>query len=454
MASKWLCKMDGVKVGPVTFQELVELVRAGGLGEDDLVTRETVEHWVPAREVVGLFRSAGKQPAEEASKPDEPEPKVAPAEVAAARGSPPSAKAVPVTEPPKPAPSAAAASAETDEPVTAAEPSDLSGPAPKRFRPGKRGWLAIAGVLAVVVAAFSFNWWSSVSESRRFPEPSRGKAPPENNTLFADIRARPPEVPSVPGLKERVATLVPGLEEISPASYPSLSADLRIIVFSAQAKPDKINLDLYMATREEVSQPFGPPQKIKSCATGRWEADPALSPDGLDLVFFRANVKTHFFYTRRDSLSSDFGKPTLWPNVPVDETKERVGHPRFWDSQRLVYNVAAVPKGGQTFWVAERTSPQGPLGEPKETAFEGLAPRACLSQDGLRSYFGIDTGLFLAFRKTTGEAFTVMKIIDAAESGPVNSPVWVCPAEDVIFYSSPGPGEKVKSPSKLWMIRL
>ena len=63
MASQWFCKVLGQEVGPVSFREMAEMVRAGTLKEDDPVRREGTSRWTRAREVIGLFRAAAKEPA-------------------------------------------------------------------------------------------------------------------------------------------------------------------------------------------------------------------------------------------------------------------------------------------------------------------------------------------------------------------------------------------------------
>ncbi|NQT11658.1 MAG: DUF4339 domain-containing protein, partial [Planctomycetes bacterium] len=66
MASQWFCRVLGQVVGPVSFQDLTEMVRAGTLSENDPVRRKESSRWTPAREVVGLFRAAESEVAEAA----------------------------------------------------------------------------------------------------------------------------------------------------------------------------------------------------------------------------------------------------------------------------------------------------------------------------------------------------------------------------------------------------
>ena len=75
MASQWYCKVLGQQMGPLSFPDLVELVRSGTLKEDDPVRRDGRSQWTPAGEVIGLLRAAAKKPAEAAPPESETKPK-------------------------------------------------------------------------------------------------------------------------------------------------------------------------------------------------------------------------------------------------------------------------------------------------------------------------------------------------------------------------------------------
>lgn len=60
MASRWYRKVDDAEVGPVTFQDLVEMIVAGVLTGEDWVRREFSPEWMRARTIIGLFHAAEK----------------------------------------------------------------------------------------------------------------------------------------------------------------------------------------------------------------------------------------------------------------------------------------------------------------------------------------------------------------------------------------------------------
>jgi hypothetical protein len=57
--SAWRCKVDEAELGPLSFQQLAELVREGKVTDKALVCREGVGKWEPAWHVPGLLRAAG-----------------------------------------------------------------------------------------------------------------------------------------------------------------------------------------------------------------------------------------------------------------------------------------------------------------------------------------------------------------------------------------------------------
>lgn len=64
MAQQWYFRAHDQEFGPITFRELVELVRAGVVDEGDPVRSSWRTEWQSAVTVVGLFHMAGR-PAEE-----------------------------------------------------------------------------------------------------------------------------------------------------------------------------------------------------------------------------------------------------------------------------------------------------------------------------------------------------------------------------------------------------
>lgn len=406
MASQWFCRVLGQEMGPLTFQGLVQMVHSGTLTEDDPVRRMESNEWTAAREVIGLFRAARQQPAE--------------AEPAQGPGA----------------------------------PDTTEDPSPKSRRIGKRELTWGGGGLVLLLAILAvWGWWAT--RTPRFPKSEAREIRPVDEQFLDRMRAPRPEVPSVAGLDKRVPELIPGLEEVIGVYSLCLTSDLCTIVYSGLGHPGTLG-DLCIATREDATRPFGKPAMIYSCSSVDMEERPALSPDGLEMIFVRQfEDEWQFFYTSRETLSSEFAEPDRWL-VPVLATPtQRLRTPRFLDPLHVTFSVVDSASKEQWTMITERPAPKSAFGPPQDLPLWKVGPRAFYSEDGLRAYFGMGQGLFLISRRTPNERFGRGSLMmETAVTGPITTPVWVASQEDVIFYGSPGPGKKPGSGSKLWMIRF
>ena len=134
MASEWFCKVLGKEVGPVGFPDMAEMVRSGTLKEDDQVRRRGTTQWIPAGEVIGLFRAAGEGPIQ------------------------PAVPTLPAAKP---------------EPVPK-EPPGKDRPAAQPRRMRKRYALLGAGVVVAVVLLMALASLWRGRQTERFPEPQAG----------------------------------------------------------------------------------------------------------------------------------------------------------------------------------------------------------------------------------------------------------------------------------------
>ncbi|NQT12358.1 MAG: DUF4339 domain-containing protein [Planctomycetes bacterium] len=416
MASRWHCMVLGQEMGPLSFQDLVGMIRSGALKEDDPVRREGSSDWTAGRDVIGLFRAAEKEPTEETTPRD-----------------------------------------------SVSQPQDMPLPLlPKKSgalilevrRLGKRGVIFGCGVVTVIATTILvWGWWSGRHPT--FPEPRLGKPWRDDETLLKSALGPRPEVPSVPGLKERVARPIPGLEEIDPAFSACLTPDLRTIVFSGTGNPGT-GYDLYLATRESPSGPFGTPRLIESCVSAETDAYPALSPDGLELIFRRSDTHPQYCHATRNVKSGEFQDPVLWAVPEQDGESQVLDRPQFIDRLHLVFCAVDSAAGVRSFYVAERESGYQAFGVPRRIPFPAnLQPYYFFSESGLRAYFALPEGFFVSFRHNKSEPFRENVLIVGAErTGLIQGPIWVSPREDVAFFCSPGPGEEPGSGRKLWMIRF
>ncbi len=158
MASQWFCKVLGQEVGPVSFRAMAEMVRAGTLKKDDPVRREGTSQWTRAREVIGLFRDAAKEPVQ-AQREAKAEPKPAPAP----------AKTKEAEPPPRP---------------------------PQRI--GRRQVLLAGGlVVGLVLLVGGISAWRANTQAT-FPEPRQPQSRPVQEDVLAPLLAKRPHTASAP----------------------------------------------------------------------------------------------------------------------------------------------------------------------------------------------------------------------------------------------------------------
>jgi len=258
-----------------------------------------------------------------------------------------------------------------------------------------------------------------------------------------------PKRPSIPGLRKRVPKRVPGLEDVGRVYSLTLSADMCTIVYSG-AGP------LYVATREDVSDPFGEPRLITSCDTPRADERPALSPDGLEMIYAsRDGSDVQFLYTSRETRSGEFGEPVPWDASSSVQVGDQLMWPRFIDQLRVTFTVLEVGGPGQWIFMSQRAERNSPFAPPQELpVWKVRSSKAFYSADGLRAYFG-GAGLTVAVRDSENEPFGAnFKVLDRDLTGLMVNAVWLAPQEDVVFYLSPGPGKELKDGLKLWMVRF
>ncbi|NUQ64606.1 MAG: DUF4339 domain-containing protein [Pirellulales bacterium] len=414
MGSRWFCRVLGEELGPLEFGDLRRMVRSGTLREDDRVRRETAREWTRADSVIGLFRE--EDVGEEAKEIEEP------------------------------APSAEMVSRKKE----------------TRSAVGRRRWVAalrlsrqeaaiVVGGVAAVVVLNVLPWLLSLRESRRFPRPELDRARGVSQEVLATVVGPPPKEPSVRGLQERQPQPVPGLERLLGITSLSLAGDLKTIVFSAPSGPG--GYGLFVARRKEVSEPFDWPVLIESCSSPYRQDTPALSSDGLMLVFVRYEPDTCLYSCHRSSDWIEFGTPTALAVPGLKAGRHRVAQPQFVDNEHLVFAVSDSATGQSSYRVAKRSA--FGFEPPEGFSAWGMAPQARLSGGGLRAYSGGAQGLSLAVRGGGDQQFLQGRCILAADvTGPITAPVWVAAKEDVVFYCSPERGRPPNAPARMWMVRL
>jgi len=462
MSSFWCYQLLGEEFGPLTFQELAELVASGTLSEDGLVRREADSQWMRVDEVVGLLRAANQVVEHvESSSTSEAVPDVV---------SEREADVEPFT-----------LMGDSDDLASVTDDRQSDNPEARsrgrRIAPQVALWLS--GLVVIALAVSLTVWWTESSDA--FPTPRRFLHIRPTPSLVDELRLPPPAEPSVPGLNLHEPLLVPGCEAFVPAYSPALSADLRTIVF-AHMKDGETLYDLYSATRSDFGAAFETPRRLDVTVTSETDAYPTLTPDGRELFYVSSDAQPVLMRSSRieeqreqaaddnqsgslpggsrsstgsgiGSLRFETPRPVLFNDWSPD--RRVPGYPQCVDGQRLVFAAVTREPASRSLFISRMDSGSEMLSRPEQLPFADGWPPYFVSVDGRRAWFGAESGLSLAVRKQTDQPYREpVLIVPASKCGPIEGPIWMAPQEDVVFYVSPGPGKAAGTSRRLWMMGL
>jgi len=247
---------------------------------------------------------------------------------------------------------------------------------------------------------------------------------------------------SVRGINRHEPKPIPGVGQLRGGYSPCLTADLKTIVF-ANWLSRKTEYDLYLATRDEVDEPFGPAERIEGAVTTWTDACPTLSADGLEIVYISADdadpkEMPKLLRATRPDLKSPFSQAQELPLPRIDAARQRLASPQFMDKLRLKFCLIES-ETVRTVRVASRPQDDAPFKTLELLPLQNPWPLWWVSADALRAYTGIDEGICLSYRDATDEEFGPIEVVVPANVvGKIDGPVWLAPQEDVVFYCSPG----------------
>ncbi len=190
---------------------------------------------------------------------------------------------------------------------------------------------------------------------------------------------------------------------------PTLSSDGRTLIFFSNRRGQD---DLFVTTRSSLSQPWSDPVALDEINTDGDEAFPALSADGLTLVFADTFVQasrragnlggSDLWISTRPDVNSPWGSPVHMGSVlngPYHDTTPTISG----DGRTLIFASSDRPDNLQDprrlrfdLWMATRTDPNDPMGWGPPTHLGPVinsvrneqAPS--LSRDGLTLFFASD----------------------------------------------------------------
>jgi serine/threonine protein kinase len=174
-------------------------------------------------------------------------------------------------------------------------------------------------------------------------------------------------------------------------SAPALSADALTLVFASDRGTDKKDLNLWMCTRSKVSEPFSPPIKLSGeVNTSTLENSPALSADGLTLVFMSARSSrtggSHLWQATRENSTADFGNVKRLGPVIDSSGRERSPYLSSDGLVLLFESSRAGGAGASDLYLSTRPSTDVDFGIPVSLGpainTEHNEQGPCLSKDG------------------------------------------------------------------------
>lgn len=189
------------------------------------------------------------------------------------------------------------------------------------------------------------------------------------------------------------------LTELNTVSYdhgPDISSDGLTIYFSSNRSGGAGDFDIWMAMRASVSQPFDAPSVVTELNTQDDEGDPSLTADGLLIAFSSTRAgavgQRDLWLSSRASATAPFGVPTnlVELNSIVDDSDPALSA----DGLSIVFaSDRSDSLGARDLYMATRPSRAAPFGPTSHLAHLSSTTgdvEPAFSADGRTLYFASD----------------------------------------------------------------
>jgi hypothetical protein len=424
--SEWYLLESGRETGPFTTDELVQMSVAGEIQPTQQLRKSGSVVPVPANRLAFL-RLVTSQAAEPAS-----------------------IEAKTLNSSTSQSAQAAIARATEEEPSP--DEALCETPALQRWRPAGlhlvRLLVGLCGLVAAVLIGGAWGW-----------SPNRFPAPPGHITKYGKIvvhkpvsRPKRPQVPTLANVRKGHRVPLPGFETVETAFSPTLTADLKTIVYAKMH--GKSGYDLFIATRNDVNKPFENHKRIAACSSAETDAFATMSPDGLDLVFMRSDAHPRLFHSTRNSTTASFGPPGPVEIANFDSELIEGFLPQLISDLDLIFLIHSDVVGGVEFLQASRKSRDDVFKTPRPVLFADPTPPYRMTSDLLRAYFGWKNGIWMTSRRSLTELFDPSHAeIPAEVTGEIDGPIYVSPQEDIFIFCGPTPGKKLGESRRLWVVQ-
>jgi hypothetical protein len=317
-------------------------------------------------------------------------------------------------------------------------------------------WLvgALSGAAVLLLCGQALGlWWRSPP---RFPD--GGQLPALNvPSRLAQLRPNPPSTPTIPGLTLNQPVPVPGFGNVYWLKSPALSADLLSIVYVTYSGEQTLD-DLFIAERSDIARPFQNHRPIAATLAPGRAAHPALSPDGLELIYAELGAPGKLWHARRTSRKSEFAAPVELKVSGLDVSGQHCDAPQFLEPHLIRFAVGDVEFHERRQVYARRSSASRPFQITGQMAIANGWPRYFVAGGGRRAYFAAPDGINITALFPRSQQFVppeplLAPAILGADCHDHDDMLWVAPKEDVIFYCSGGVPPDGKN-RRLWMVRF
>lgn len=238
--------------------------------------------------------------------------------------------------------------------------------------------------------------------------------------------------------------LVSELSDGFRTDNPSLTADLREIYFTSAR--GSINTEIWTATRSDAVGAFGPPQRLRDLGSSGMETSPVISPDGLTLWFASDRAggmgDLDVWVSKRESRVAAWSTPA--PIASLNSHLKEIPRPLGLHQSVMPLPSDREMRGFYAIYFAKQSSSGAfdtpeivrELAKPDESRLDGF-----LTDDGLTLFFvsGPSLGaadLFVAWRRTTDDAFSEPVPLDDLNTADDERDPWLSPDESQLYFAS------------------
>jgi hypothetical protein len=234
---------------------------------------------------------------------------------------------------------------------------------------------------------------------------------------------------------------------------PSLTADLRELYFDSNRPGGPGNGDVWVARRESVDAPWGPPELVAELSSAWRETTPEVSPDGLTLWLASDRPGGYGDYdiwvATRASRTDPWSAPEHVPELS-SERDERAPTPLAGGLDMVLMVHPGTFFGDFQLHASSRSGPSEPWSAPER--IDALASRdddLCPHPVGATHLFfaserGGDLDLYVSVRAGPDARWEAPVRLPSLSSPAADNDPWVSPDRRCIWFASAREGRRMQ----------